>query len=64
MVTYLKASVKYFGESHACYMMRSRLGWFVKGLPHSSHFRESIKRISSQDEAMELIESYKEAVYA
>jgi len=62
MVRYLRESVAYLGEEHACYMMRSRLGWFVKGMPHSSVFRESIKHLSSETEALEIIESYREAV--
>jgi len=64
MIRYLNVSVKYCGETHACYMMRSRLGWFVKGLPNSSHFRESIKHLSSEDEAVQLIMSYKNAITA
>ena len=59
MVQYTRLSIKYSGEKPACYMMRSRLGWFVKGLPHSSSFRESIKHISSGDEALEFINAYK-----
>jgi len=62
MIRYLKASVRFFGEKQACHMMRSRLGWFVKGLPHSSRFRESIKRISSEDEAIKLITTYKDLI--
>ncbi len=58
MVRYLEASVKYIGEEHACKMMRSRLAWFVKGLPYSSRFRESIKQVSSEKEAKMLIEGY------
>jgi len=30
MIKYLKDSVEYLGEKQACFMMRSRLGWFVK----------------------------------
>ena len=62
MKRYLGASVVYFGEEHACYMMRSRLAWFVKGLPHARHFRESIKHISTETEALELIERYRESL--
>ncbi len=58
MIKYLENSVKYFGEKHACRMMRSRLGWFVKGLPGSSRFKKSINRISSEHEALSLIKSY------
>lgn len=62
MVRYLRESVAYLGEESACYMLRSRLGWFVKGMPHSSRFRESIKRISSESEAIDIIENYQEAI--
>jgi tRNA-dihydrouridine synthase B len=64
MARYLRASVEYFGEAHACHMMRSRLGWFVKGLPHNGCFRESIKRVSTEAEAMALIHAYRAAVMA
>jgi nifR3 family TIM-barrel protein len=60
MRRYLTASVRYFGEKRACYMMRSRLGWYTKGLPHSSKFREAIKRLSSKSQAEELIQAYRE----
>lgn len=58
MERYLKASVQYFGETHACRMMRSRLGWFVKGLRYSSNFRESIKHLSTESEARGRISDY------
>ena len=58
MLKYIHESVRYFGEKRACSMMRSRLGWFVKGLKCSSKFRESIKRISSEDEAIDLLKTY------
>ncbi|MFH0726137.1 MAG: tRNA dihydrouridine synthase DusB [Pseudomonadota bacterium] len=58
MENYLKSSVRYFGELHACRMMRSRLCWFVKGLRFSSNFRESIKQLSSESEALLLIREY------
>ena len=59
---YLDASLAYYGETHACYMMRSRLGWFVKGLPHSAKFRESIKNISSKEDARQCIDDYEKAL--
>ena len=58
MIRYLDTSVKFFGEKHACRMMRSRLGWFVKGLYKSGQFRESIKKITSQDQAINLVKEY------
>ena len=59
MATYLNTSIECFGEKRACRMMRSHLGWFVKGLRYSSRFRESIKEISTELEALSLIEEYK-----
>lgn len=64
MVRYLRESVTYLGEENACYMMRSRLGWFVKGMPHCSRFRESIKHISSESEAFDIIENYRGSISA
>jgi tRNA-dihydrouridine synthase B len=62
MTRYLKESVKYFGEESACRMMRSRLGWFSKGLRHSSQFRKSINRISTEAEALQRIEDFKKSL--
>jgi len=59
MIRYLKASVEYIGEAPACRMMRSRLGWFVKEMPNSSKFRQSIKHLSSEKEGVELINAYR-----
>jgi nifR3 family TIM-barrel protein len=58
MIRYVHASMIYLGEKTACLMMRSRLGWFVRGLPDSSRFRESVKYVSSEKEATERIEDY------
>jgi nifR3 family TIM-barrel protein len=60
MKNYVAASVEYIGELHACRMMRSRLTWFVKGLPQSRRFRESITRIRTLEEANALIDYYHE----
>ncbi len=60
MIRYLQASVEYIGEEQACRMMRSRLGWFTKGLHKSSHFREAIKHLSSEKEGVELINTYRD----
>ena len=59
MIRYLQESVKYFGEELACRMMRSRLGWFSKGLRNSSQFRKSINRISTEAEALQRIEEFR-----
>jgi len=58
MKKYVAASVEYIGELHACRMMRSRLSWFVKGLPNSSRFRESITKIRTLEDAETLIDQY------
>jgi nifR3 family TIM-barrel protein len=63
MIRYLQASVRYIGEEHACRMMRSRLGWFTKGMPKSSKFRESIKHLSSEQEGVELIKAYQDELW-
>lgn len=54
----LSASVEYFGEEPACKMMRSRLAWFVKGLPGCSVFRSALTSIKSMHQAMRLINEY------
>ena len=59
MQRYLVASVLYCGEKSACFMMRSRLPWFVKSLPYSAKFRESIKEVSTQKEGEEIIAAYR-----
>ncbi len=50
--------VDHFGEKRACRMLRGRLGWFVKGLPHSGKFRESVSQITTQPQAMTCIDVY------
>jgi tRNA-dihydrouridine synthase B len=62
MTRYLQESVNYFGEEIACRMMRSRLCWFAKGLRNSSQFRKSINHISTEIEALQRIEDYKESL--
>jgi len=59
MTRYLNTSIECFGEKRACRMMRSHLGWFVKGLRYSSKFRESIKEVSTEIEALSFIGEYK-----
>jgi nifR3 family TIM-barrel protein len=55
MMRYVDASVDYMGEENACYLLRSRLCWFVKGLPHASHFRQAIRFLASRQEALDRI---------
>ncbi len=63
MRQYLRTSVQYLGEETAVRMMRSRLGWFSKGLPLAGKFRESLKKLGSEDEALERIDFYQKEVY-
>jgi tRNA-dihydrouridine synthase B len=58
MKRYLRDSVAYLGERQACLMMRSRLGWFVKGLHGSSQFRKTITLVSTMEDARAAIEGY------
>ena len=64
MEHYLQASVDYMEEAIACRMMRSRLGWFVKGLPHNRDFREAIKHLRNQAEARDHIAAYRQRLEA
>lgn len=62
MIRYVRAMVDYRGESRACHMLRSRLGWFAKGLPHAGAFREAIKSITSENGALAVIDAFRAAV--
>ena len=59
MRRYVGAAVQYHGEETACRMLRSRLGWFSKGMPFGGQFRESIKHLSSEGEALDRIEAFR-----
>lgn len=50
--------VAYFGEEPACKMLRSRLSWFVKGLPGCSAFRKHLSQLNSKDHTLELIKEF------
>jgi nifR3 family TIM-barrel protein len=58
MRAYATTTVEHLGESSACCLLRSRLGWFAKGLPQASQFRASIHDIVSMDEACQRIDAY------
>ncbi|MDJ0781113.1 MAG: tRNA dihydrouridine synthase DusB [Desulfosarcinaceae bacterium] len=64
MMRYVNASVDHIGEKTACYLLRSRLCWFVKGLPHASRFRQEIRFLSSRAEALAHIRAYGELLAA
>lgn len=58
MTHYVDAAVACFGERGACFMLRSKLGWFAKGLPRAKEFRKAIRHLSSRDQAIELIKMF------
>ena len=60
MEDYARASVRCMGEELACRVLRSRLCWFVKGLPHNAKFREQITKLQSEAEAVEKIRSFEQ----
>ncbi len=59
MTAYADACCEHYGEIHACRMLRSRLGWFVKGLPMAGRFRESIKHLSSRRDIQQRLQAYR-----
>lgn len=58
MLRYIDDAVAAHGEIRAARMMRSRLGWFVKGLPHAARFRDGIKAIETRGQAIERVCDY------
>jgi len=54
--------VNYFGEKPACKMLRSRLTWFVKGLPGCSSFRKNLSLMNSKSHALELIKEFEDSL--
>jgi tRNA-dihydrouridine synthase B len=58
MESFFNDSVRYLGETRACFMMRSRLNWFVKGLPNAAHFRKAITTVASRAQAESVIREY------
>ena len=62
VLRYIEYSVHHFGEVRAVRMMRSRLGWFTKGLPHSSRFRASISHLQTKEDMTEAVQAYFEGM--
>jgi len=62
MQRYLKSSVQCLGEETACRMMRSRLGWFAKGMKDSSRFRQAVKHLATEKQGLALIAAYQESL--
>lgn len=58
VLRYIEYSIDCFGEVGAVRMMRSRLGWFTKGLPHSSRFRASVSHLRTREEMTDAVKAY------
>jgi len=58
MRRYMDETIALFGEKKACRMLRSRLGWFSRGLPASTAFRRSITGIKIRGDAEAFINAY------
>lgn len=61
MRRYAQATVAEYGEAVGCRLLRSRLGWFVRGLRYGSRFREAIKHLDNQVEALAVIDEFFDA---
>ena len=62
VLRYIEYSMDHFGEVRAVRMMRSRLGWFTKGLPHSSRFRADIARLKTKGDMTDAVQAFFEGV--
>ncbi len=58
MRRYVAATVAHCGQTTGCRMLRSRLGWFVRGMPHNIRFREAIKHLATEAEAFDAIDRF------
>ncbi|MCW7753183.1 tRNA dihydrouridine synthase DusB [Desulfobotulus sp. H1] len=52
---YIEDTLTFYGEETGCRILRSRLGWLVKGLPGSTRFRSRTSSLSSREEALALL---------
>ncbi|MEW6258702.1 MAG: tRNA dihydrouridine synthase DusB [Thermodesulfobacteriota bacterium] len=57
MAAYVRTVVAYRGERHGCRMLRSRLGWFSRGMRNGAAFREAIRRLETEAQAIDIIRS-------
>jgi tRNA-dihydrouridine synthase len=59
---YVDYMVDHFGEFRAVCMLRSRIVWFVKGLPGCSAFRNTVTRLESRQEMMGAVDAYFQSI--
>jgi len=62
MERYVRESVRQMGERQACLMMRSRLGWFVKGLPGAGAFRQALKTAAAEGQLLDMLAAFRQEV--
>jgi tRNA-dihydrouridine synthase len=55
----LEIAAKHKGEKIACLEARRHLAWYLKGVPHSSYFRQLVTRIETLEEARRIAEDIK-----
>jgi nifR3 family TIM-barrel protein len=60
MSLYVERSIEMMGEIRACRLMRSRLGWFSKGMPNSGQFRKAITQVKNHEQVQKLIWNFYE----
>jgi len=58
VLRFIDYCVSHFGEARAVPLMRSRLGWFTKGLPNSSGFRATITRLKTRQDMVDAVQTY------
>ncbi len=55
---YVDYMVDHFGEHRAVRMLRSRIVWFVKGMPDCSSFRDQVVRLDSREDMVNAVRTY------
>jgi len=56
---HLRLSVREYGTWHGLIRMRSKLSWYIKGLPQASRLRSKLVLLPSEKDVINLLESYK-----
>ncbi|MGI5935316.1 MAG: tRNA dihydrouridine synthase DusB [Oscillospiraceae bacterium] len=59
VIRQLEIAAGYKGEKIACLEARRHFAWYLKGVPHSSYFRQLVTRIETLDEARRIAEDIK-----
>ncbi len=59
---HLDMAIKYYGQPHAIFRMRSQFCWYLRGLHRSAEIRAMINRILSPDEIKSLLKNYADSL--